>query len=535
MTGRYSVAMTGATSGSLREHLLRADRQEDVCFATYSVSTGACRTTALLRDVILPGSGEREVHGNASFSGDYVLRAATVAAEQECGLALLHSHPGASGWQGLSSCDHETEASYATFVRGVTKFPLVGLTLGGRDLQYSARFWHADQEPTWCENVRVLDDTYTVAWNDALRPAPAAQPSQDRTISAWGPRAQANLARLRILIVGVGSVGLDIAIRLAATGIQHVDAMDPDTLKIVNLDRMTGATREDAELERPKVEVALRLMRSQATAVEFKGAGFQTSVYYESAHAQALDYDLIISAVDRPWPRAVMNTLAYADLIPVIDGGIAIDAFADGNGMRGASWRSHVIRPGRPCLVCNRQLDLALVTVEQSGDLDDPEYIRNSGRTDLANRANVAALCSGPISAILSQFVSFVVGVGGQGEAGPLQYSLAAHHLEHLDYASRSHCPFENAEAVGDKRMNFTVPDPSARDDAAATPAAHATVGSSHTDVPCTRLRHLLRLSARLMGPRWRTTGDQAWDGRPSKKRRVRTTVKESTGESKKK
>ncbi len=51
---RYSVAMTGATEASMLEHLMREDGQEDVLIATYVLSTGIERTTALIRSVILP-------------------------------------------------------------------------------------------------------------------------------------------------------------------------------------------------------------------------------------------------------------------------------------------------------------------------------------------------------------------------------------------------------------------------------------------------------------------------------------------------
>lgn len=111
-----SVAMTGTTNGALREHLKRADGQEDICFATYRTSTGVRRQTSLVQDVVLPLVGEREVHGNVSFTGEYVMRAAGIAARAGEGLIMLHSHPGGVGWQILNSGDADAEGSYAYLV-----------------------------------------------------------------------------------------------------------------------------------------------------------------------------------------------------------------------------------------------------------------------------------------------------------------------------------------------------------------------------------------------------------------------------------
>ena len=87
---RTSAAMTAETEGALRAHLLRSDRQEDICLATYRPSTGTTRRTSLLRQVHLPEPGEREVHGNATITGDYVLRVAAAAASPATGVVLLH-------------------------------------------------------------------------------------------------------------------------------------------------------------------------------------------------------------------------------------------------------------------------------------------------------------------------------------------------------------------------------------------------------------------------------------------------------------
>jgi hypothetical protein len=223
----FSAAMSGPVHAGLGGHLLRVDGQEDVCLAVYSPSTGTTRSTAVIADYLLPLPGERAVHGNASFTGDYLVRAAVHAASLGRGVVAAHSHPGGIGWQSMSSPDYDTERSYAHLVYEITGLPLVGMTLAG-DGSWSCRQWDPSGTPAHGESVRVVDDRFRVTWNNALRPIPTIGDSQVRTVSAWGEAMQASLARTRVLVVGVSSVGLDVALRLAATGIVHVGVMDFD-------------------------------------------------------------------------------------------------------------------------------------------------------------------------------------------------------------------------------------------------------------------------------------------------------------------
>jgi hypothetical protein len=475
MTRATSVAMTEQTRDALYNLLVRDDGQEDLCLALYRPSTGKCRTTALIRRPLPPQEGERVVHGNVTVTGEYILRGAEMASAEQCGLVLLHSHPGGRGWQAMSGPDRDTEASYANLLREMTGLPLVGMTLGGGDRSWSARHWDhgvgRNVAPTECTNVRVIGDRLAVTWNDRVTPAPPANHRQTRTVSAWGAAVQADLARRRVLVIGAGSVGLDVAIRLAASGLVNITIMDFDLVEERNLDRLVGATRRDVSLRRTKIYVARREALRNATADRPRIRLSDLSICESDGLLEALDHDIIFCCVDRPWPRAVLNSLAYTDLVPVIDGGIAIDTHPDGP-MRNATWRSHVVRPGRPCMVCTRQLDMGQVALDAQGLLDDPSYIAGAPDQNPSGQ-NVAPLSISVTAALLAQYVSLSVAPGGIGDPGPLQYVLSTHDLHHLDHSSRAGCMYEVAKPEGDRRQNLTgthAAAQSARATAAAVP-----------------------------------------------------------------
>ncbi len=449
---RRSTAMTAEVDKAARGHLLRADRQEDLCFAHWRPSRGQDRTTALIERLILPAEGERNVHGNASFEPAFLERAMAEAAANGAGLALLHSHPRGRGWQGLSPDDVIAEQSNAGAVFGATGYPFVGLTLAG-DGAWSARFWERTAPRTypgeWCATVRVVGDQLSMTYMDALAPVPRSTEEQVRTVSAWGEQSQASLARLRVGVVGAGSVGGMIAEALARTGVEDVAIIDFDRVEQRNLDRLNYATR--ADIGRLKVEVLAEHLRARATAERFNVASVAAAVYEEEGYRAALDCDVLFSCVDRPWGRHVLNLIAYSHLIPVVDGGIRARTNRLGK-LAAADWRAHTATIGRPCLQCLGQYDPCYVQLEREGQLDDLSYIEGLPKDHLLRaRENVFAFSMSCAALQMLQMLALALAPLDQPNPGSQLYHFVGGFMEEPVFGScHPNCVFQSVIALGD-------------------------------------------------------------------------------------
>lgn len=452
MDRQFGVAMTETLHQQAKDHLLRRDRQEDVCFAIWYPSEGASRTTALLNRLILPEVGDRNVHGNASFEPQFFQRAMEEAAKAGGGLALLHSHPFGEGWQGMSPDDIAAEEGHAAAAFGATGLPLVGLTLA-RSEHWSARFWprvaRKKYERQWCGLARVVGQRLAMTYMDKLIPKPNATAQQRRTVSAWGDQAQGDMIRLRVGIVGLGSVGGMIAESLARTGFTDVVLIDFDHIEEHNLDRLIYAKQSD--IGRLKVDVLAEVMQAHATAANIRIRKVAKAVYEEEGFRAALDCDVLFACVDRPWGREALNVIAYAHLIPVVDGGIAVRVNRSGM-LAAADWRAHTATLGRPCLLCLGQYDGGHAQMEREGRLDDPKYIQGLPKDHVLRAGeNVFVFSMACASLQMMQMLSFVIAPLGQSNPGSQMYHFVGSKMEEPTFgACHEECLIPSLTALGD-------------------------------------------------------------------------------------
>jgi hypothetical protein len=421
----FSVAMTGELDRALGQHLDKGPRQEDLTFAYWKPSRGAQRYTAILRRLNLPRNGERHLQGNVAFTSEYLTR---VLAErpEACGIALLHSHLG-PGWQDMSDDDIVAERDrLGGLVASASGFPVLGLTRG-TDGAWSARFWLRSgrhrYDRRWASTVRSVGRHLRISYHPKLRPPSPPSPSQVATISVWGKAAQADLARARIGIVGLGSVGSIVAETLSRTGLDQLILIDPDHIEERNLDRTLGAYRSDVEGKLLKVEIAKRVINASHTSTRFSATDIAEGIQDTKGLANALDCDAIMCCVDRPWPRHILNVLAYSHLIPIVDGGILARVREDGRLLH-VDWRIHTVGPEHGCLYCLDALRRSDVALDRDGLLDDPDYLKGLSQADRERygRRNVFAFSLSVASHQVLQLAGLISGNERIAGRGPQTY-----------------------------------------------------------------------------------------------------------------
>ena len=418
-----SVALTGRYDAILGEHLHKPRRQEDLAFAYWRPSKGQSRFTAVITKLLLPEEGDRILQGNVAFNPQYLDRVLAEVPDGN-GIAFIHGHL-SPGWQGMSDDDVVAEGErLAGPVAGRTGLPLVGLTRG-TDGAWSGRLWFRTAprvyEQLKARSVRVVGSRLAITYHPSEPPVQATD-SQEATLSVWGAKAQEELVRARVGIVGLGSVGSIVAEALSRLGLNDLVYIDFDKIEPRNLDRTMGASYD--EVEQLKVRVAASNSRHSSTALRLTLKEIPRSLLTPEGLSAALDCDVLVCCVDRPWPKHLLNTVAYSHLIPAIDGGIFASVKQDGTPQH-IAWRIHTVGPDHACLVCLNALRRSDVALDIDGKLDDSDYIAGLSEEDKAafSRRNVFPFSLSVAAHEVLQLVGLMTGFSRVGGRGPQIYN----------------------------------------------------------------------------------------------------------------
>lgn len=446
----FSVVISEEINEKLKENLLRDDFQEDLIFALWTPSIGNKRFSAIVNEIVFPLENDKNVHGNASYNYSYLIRVCKLAMSKGKGVVLLHSHLG-PGWQGMSSDDISTEKK--TFINSetTTGLPFVGLTIG-TDGYWSARIWYYSKnlliKRKLAESVRVCGTKLKSYFNNNIVPIQEPNGKQIRTVNIWGDEAHKEISRLNIGIVGLGSVGSAVAEILARMGMTKFTLIDFDIVKEHNLDRLTGVYKKD--IGKKKVRVIRSSIKKSATADKITIDICEESIANEKGYKSVLDCDVIVCCADKPRPRYISNHIAYAHLIPVIDGGMLIE-FNDDRELNFGDWTVHTVRPGYPCLQCLDAYYTSDVELEKSGKLKDKDYIQGLPKNHhLLSSDNVAPFTMNLASFEVLHFVALTTEIVDSEFYCEQRYRFKHGHLSKIKTDCKPGCDFQSNIGIGD-------------------------------------------------------------------------------------
>lgn len=249
----------------------------------------------------------------------------------------------------------------------------------------------------------------------------------DSSRRLWGLEGQETLAGLRVGITGCGGGGSILAELLARLGVGELVLVDFDRVEPANFNRHLGACREDVDEGRLKVDVSARVASRSATAEAFDIQPIVGSVVEADRSAYdplgpLLDCDVIFNAADSAWARKVLDELAFAHLIPVLDGGSPLATDEEGVLTDRSYATISLSVPGGTCLECvdvwnQPAVDDAMEHVDSRRYVDErPEDGEERAPSVIQNNALVESLA-------MQRFVAMVMDIAPELTTGGLRYS----------------------------------------------------------------------------------------------------------------
>lgn len=337
---RVSLRLTQTDHAVLERHLLPGDGLEAIAVALCGRRRSRSRHVLTVRTVIPIPYDECKVRRSdrITWSTQRLIPLLGEAARRDLAILKVHSHPG--GHPQFSSIDDEADADLFNSAFGWTDsaFPHASAVMlpGGRMFGRAAMPDGALQP---LDSILVPgDDLHFWIPESGERVAAFAQ----RHAQLFGAGTTRRLRQMSAAVIGCSGTGSPLVEQLARLGFGRLVIVDPDYVEERNLNRILNATREDAYLNRPKVE-------AMARAIAAMGFGTELDIIHaDLATARAVravaECDVVFGCMDGVEGRHLLNRLAAFYVVPYFDVGVRLDADGKG-GINEACGAIHYLRP----------------------------------------------------------------------------------------------------------------------------------------------------------------------------------------------
>lgn len=285
------------------------------------------------------------------------------------GMAVLkiHSHP--SGYPQFSHTDDRSDRrlfeSVFGWVEGDGPHASAIMLPEGPMI---ARAVHPDGSFEMIPKISVVGDDVRI-WTS--RDDGAVPEFARRHAQLFGAGTTDLLRKLSVGVAGCSGTGSPLVEQLARLGVGELVLVDPDRVEVKNLNRIVGATMDDAVQGRPKVRVLKRSVEAMGLGNTVKT--FQTPLQDVEARKALAACDLVFGCMDSLGGRSILNRLARYYTLAYIDVGVKLegDGLGDVDQVAGAV---HYLRPDGAGLVQRGVFTSKALEAESLRDTDPDGY-----------------------------------------------------------------------------------------------------------------------------------------------------------------
>ncbi len=233
----------------------------------------------------------------------------------------VHTHPFASGMPYFSSVDTADERNMKNYLISKGNEIHYASIVFSQDM-YNARLWEFDGKKTCYENAfiktqKISENIPNVFLHSKLSNEESQMEMFNRSLLALGvDTLKSMMSNQTITIVGVGGVGSLIAENLIHMGFQNINLIDFDEVEFSNLNRLVGATYDDAVNKRKKVDVVRRHLKSINPFAKVKA--FDNSVFDRKIEKVIAFSDWIFLTTDNYASCVRVQEMAFKYYVPFI-------------------------------------------------------------------------------------------------------------------------------------------------------------------------------------------------------------------------